>query len=314
MRNLLRSSLALIVWTLIVWTLVGSNAGAQAWTQPAGNAYLKVAHGRTSVQNQFDLDGKVIPFIDGISGDAFRDRSVYLYGEFGVVPGFTLVAMVPIKNLTVVVGDGEEQSTVGVSDIELRGRIDLRPLLGGIDGMMASAISIGARLPTGYTRNLSPSVGSGQMDLHVSFSLGRSFHPLPVYAQATAGFENRLRAFGLSRTIECLDSNDIPCVAASEPDFDNEWLYSSEVGVFAGSRVLIQFLLTGIHSVNTPEELFDVTNPIPTRRRFMKLGSGVTVTVGKGVGASLQVFRTVSGRNTIRATEYFFGIEYKIAN
>ncbi|NND70804.1 MAG: hypothetical protein HKN43_04435 [Rhodothermales bacterium] len=297
---------------LLLSSLAVASASAQAWTQPAGNAYLKVAHGRTAVHEQFDLDGNVIPFIEGVAGDTFLDRSVYLYGEFGVIPGFTFVAMVPIKNLTVIVDEGIEQATVGIADIEVRGRLDLRPLLGATGGALASAFSVGARLPTGYTRNLSPSVGSGQLDLHMSLSLGRSFHPVPVYAQASAGFENRSRVFGLSRTIDCTGSNDIPCIPADEPDFDNEWLYSAEVGVSAGSRILIQFLLNGIRSVNAPEELFDVTNPIPTRRRFTKLGSGVTVAVGKGVGASLQIFRTASGRNTIRATEYFFGLEYKI--
>jgi hypothetical protein len=304
--------LPILILFLVVSGTFARKASTQAWTQPSGNAYLKIAHGRTSVQEQFDLGGNTIPFIEGVAGDAFRDRSVYLYGEFGVIPGLTLVTMIPVKNLTVILEDGTEQSTVGVADVELRGRVDLRPLLGIQDGATASAFSLGARLPTGYARNLSPSVGSGQVDLHVSFSVGRSFYPVPVYAQARAGFENRSRAFGLSRTIECTESSEIPCVEAGEPDFDNEWLYSSEVGISAGSRVLIQFLLNGIRSINAPDELFDVNNPIPTRRRFTKFGTGITFSLARGIGTSLQVFRTVSGRNTIRATEYFFGVEYKI--
>ena len=303
-----------IAWTLLLCAAIHSDVAAQAWTQPVGDAYIKVAHGRTSVAEQFDLDGNTIPFIDGVTGDSFRDRSVYMYGEFGVIPGFTLITMVPIKNLTVVLEDNDELTTVGIADVELRGRIDLRPLLGQTEGGTATAISVGVRVPTGYTRNLSPSVGAGQMDLHFSLGLGRSFYPLPVYAQVAAGFENRLQMFGLSRIIECTPTSDIPCVAASEPTFDNEWLYSAEAGVNAGKRFLIQVLLNGIRSVNRPDELFDIGNPIPTRRRFLKLGSGLTVAAGKGVGASLQVFRTVAGRNTIRATEFFFGLEYKVSH
>lgn len=286
---------------------------AQAWTQPAGSAYLKVAHGRTSVSEQYDVNGNVAPFSEDVDGDAFFDRSVYLYGEVGLLSGLTLVGMVPIKNISVM-QDSERLQTVGVGDVELRARVDLLPLLGPGDEATALAFSIGARLPSGYTRNISPSVGSGQTDLQVGLALGRSFSPVPVYAQAGVSFVNRLSMYGLSRAIDCTSDSDIPCGTDVQADFDNEWVYRFEAGVSVGTRTLIQLLSEGRRSVNEPEEQFEVLNPIPTRSRFFKIGSGITVSPTEAVGISVQMFRAVSGRNTLRSTEVFVGVEYKLSD
>ena len=289
-----------------------SSVIAQAWTQPPGSAYLKVAHGRTAVSEQFDVNGDVAPFSETVVGDAFFDRSIYLYAEVGVIAGITAVGMIPIKNISVEQEDGRLQ-TVGVGDVELRARLDLRPLVGIADDATALAFSAGARLPSGYTRNLSPSVGSGQTDLQLGLALGRSFHPVPVYAQTGISFVNRLSMFGLSRAIDCTDVNDLACVDDVLPEFDNEWVYSVEVGVSIGSRLLLQLLASGTRSVNEPTEQFQEVNPIATRKRFFKVGSGVTLSITESVGTSLQIFRTTAGRNTIRSTDVFVGVEYRIS-
>ena len=103
-------AISILVAAIVFFGLPRAALG-QAWTQDKGNAYLKIAHGRTSVSDQYDLDGNSIPFIASIDGDAFFDRSVYLYGEFGVLNGFTLVGMIPIKNVAVLNSDGEEQNS-----------------------------------------------------------------------------------------------------------------------------------------------------------------------------------------------------------
>lgn len=296
---------------LLVVAFVPDSAG-QAWTQPVGTAYLKVTHGRATVSEQFDVNGKAAPFSATVEGDAFFDRSVYLYGEFGILPGLTAVGMLPVKNISVQQEDQRLQ-TVGVGDIELRARVDLRPLVGiTAEDATALAFSAGVRLPSGYTRNLSPSVGSGQTDLQLGMALGRGFYPLPVYVQTGIAFVNRLAMFGLSRAIECTSNIDIACGEDVQPNFDNEWIYSFEMGVSVGSRLLIQLLANGTRSVNEPAEQFQSLNPIATRKRFFKLGGGVTVSVSDAVGASVQVFRTTAGRNTLRSTDVFLGIEYRL--
>lgn len=300
-----------IIATLLLALLIPLDALAQAWTQPAGHAYLKVAHGRTSVSDQYTVTGDVAPFTEDVEGDAFFDRSIYLYGEVGLLPGLTLVSMLPVKNISVE-QDSARLQTVGLGDIEIRARIDLRPLLGPLDESTAIALSMGTRLPSGYTRNLSPSVGAGQTNLQVGLSLGHAFHPVPIYMQGNVTFVNRLSMYGLSRAIECTTDTDIPCSEDIQPDFDDEWIYRFETGISIGSSVLVQALAEGKRSLNKPDEQFEALNPIPTRSRFLKLGSGVTVSPTESIGLSVQLFRTVAGRNTLRSTEIFLGVEYKI--
>lgn len=307
--------LPMMRWSFLPLFLAGFllpfTAHAQAWTQPRGEAYVKVSHGRSTAAEQYDFEGAVLPYADNVDGDAFFDRSLYLYGEYGLSDSFTLVALLPYKRLTVE-DAAFEYTTGGIGSIMVGGRYNLKPLVGGAGTPQTLAVNAMFTLPAGYTRNFAPSIGPGQVDVQASLNYGVSLFPLPAYAQVGAGYRVRTDAFGLSGSTECQPGRDVNCVVDAQPAYDNEWLVNAEIGSTPQPWILVQGLLQGVFSANAPtaQTSFTASNPIATRQRFLKLGGGVTLYPIPQIGLSVQGFATPYGRNTIRSTDWFFGVEY----
>ena len=289
-------------------------ARAQAWTQPREHAYLKLSHGRATASEQYRFDGEVAPYADDVDGDAFFDRSVYLYAEYGLTDDLTLVALVPYKRLRVQ-DAAFEQASEGFGSIQVGLRISLEDNLGIAGERHAVAANVSASVPTGYTRNFAPSVGSGQVDVQALFSYGASLWPvLPGYAQAALGYRYRSALYAFSEAIDCEDSAAVTCIPDTEPKFDDELLFSGEFGLSAGRWALVQVLAQGVWSNKPPnaETTFSPRNPIPTRQRYIKAGGGLTLYPFRALGLGVQVFFTPVGRNTVRSTDVFWGVEYRL--
>ena len=166
-------------------------------------------------------------------------------------------------------------------------------------------------VPTGYTRNFSPAIGAGQADLQGTFSYGLSLYPLPAYAQAYLGYRHRSEVYAFSGTTNCA-AGENTCIEDIQPDYGDEWLFGAEVGVSLDRWALVQALVQGTWSNTPPETNFDPSNPFPTHARYVKTGAGLTVYPLRDVGLSVQVFTTPYGRNTVRSTDWFWGIEYRV--
>lgn len=281
-------------------------AQAQAWTQPKGHGYFKVSYGQAGAGEQFDFAGDRIPYAEGVSGDAFQDRSVYLYGEYGVTDRLTVVTLLPRKRLTVHTANGDEQSTDGLGSamLGLRWRSTQTTL-------SSLAINVAAVVPMGYARNRTPAIGPGQADVQANLAYGRSLYPLPGYAQASLGFRFRSEVYAFSRAIDC-PTGTSTCQSDLQPSYDDEWLFAAEAGLSLDRWALLQVLTHGVWSNQPPETGFDPANPIPTRQRYFKAGLGVTLYPFPDVGLGVQYFTTPYGRNTVRSHDWFFGLEYKL--
>ena len=241
--------------------------------------------------------------------DTFVDRSHYLYAEYGLVSGVTVVALVPFKKLTVRDGGGE-RTTSSIGSVMIGTRLGLNGALGLGESANALAANVMLTLPAGYERNAAPSVGPGQADVQATFSYGRSLYPAPAYFQAAAGFRYRSDLFALSSVADCDPTMSTTCVEDVQPNYDNEWLLNAEFGASISSYVLVQLLAQGVFSNNPPTEGFAAANPNALRQRFSKVGVGVTVYPIRFIGVSVQYFGTVSGKNTVASNDYFLGIEY----
>lgn len=298
----------------ILGSLSMQTARAQAWPLPKGDAYVKLSLQDSRAAKQYRFDGEVKPYADNVDGDAFFDRSLYLYAEYGLTNDLTLVTLVPYKRLRVL-DAAFEYETEGIGSLILGLRIGLKERLGiRPDSRHALATTISATIPTGYTRNFTPAIGPGQLDLQGTLSYGISMYPFPGYAQAWLGYRYRSQFYGFSTTIPCQEGRDINCIRGTEPKYDDEVLFSGEAGVSLGRWALLQVLGYGVWSNNppTPGTSFTPRNPIPTRQRFIKTGFGVTIYPIVGLGFSIQYYVTPYGRNTVKSTDIFFGIEYKI--
>ncbi len=293
-----------------VLLLSASGALAQAWPQPEGGVYLKLSHGRSDADQQFNSDGNARPYAEGVKDHAFADRSGYLYAEYGLTPRLTLVGLLPFKTLTTRDLDFEYAAqAVGSAQIGARyGLADLFRLSGT---RHTAAVAGLLTIPLGYERNRTPAVGTGQVDAQASLHYGLSLYPLPLYAQVGGGYRMRSDVYVFSSTVDCVPNRSIGCTADTRPDYGNEWFYTAEVGASDGRWMLLQALVQGVSSTQIIEpERITADGGLPTRQRFLKVGGGITVYPLAAVGVSIQAFRTPVGANTIRSTDVFVGIEY----
>ncbi len=299
---------ALLTALVLAILLPGSMAKGQAWTQPLGKAYVKVSQQRATASEQFTANGARAPYANNVEGDAFVDNSAYLYAEVGVRKNMTAILLVPYKRFTVKSADGPggrpganppiESSASGVEKIQLGLRWDASELFGLEESSPnRMALNVSVRIPAFYTLDATPSLGPGQVDIEAMLFFGRSFWPAPVYAQAGAGYRIRSGIYGFSSG------------GSNEPSYGDEWLLHGEAGVSLGRWALIQGLMFGVVSNQAPTAALDPQNPVPTHQRYIKLGGGLVLYPVDRLGLSFQFFQTVDGANTIRSTDFFFGLE-----
>ncbi|GIV58175.1 MAG: hypothetical protein KatS3mg042_1088 [Rhodothermaceae bacterium] len=319
MNNQIAGRVAVWMVGLSLLLGTGSMVRAQAWTLAPGAGYLKVFYGKVTAAEQYTFDGRRTDFIDGLPGDTFRDRSLYLYGEVGVKEHVSLFFSLPYKR--VFIRDHAFRfRTFGLGTVTVGGRIGLLPLLGWRSSPHALALNVALGLPTGYTRNYAPSVDPGQVDVAAVLSYGISFYPFPGYAQVGIGGRLRTPLYVFSHRIDCQPGRDVHCIEDRRVDYGDELLWSAELGgTLFGGGVLVQVLANGRWSWQPPRVGFSALNPIPLRQRYVKVGGGMTLFPFRwlgssrlgAVGWSLQYFITPYGRNTIRSRDLFAGISYR---
>lgn len=307
---------------LAAWGAAPPSANAQAWTMGSGETYVKLSYGSVTATQRYTFDGAVADYSSfsesQIPGVPFRDQSLYLYTETGLSDRFTLVLNVPYKRITVL-EPSLRYRTRAFGDVQVAGRYDVAGLFGGL-GANALAVNLSASLPMGYTRNYNPSAGTGQANASVTLDYGRSFYPLPLYAQVGAGYRYRSGWYGLSQAKQGCNSA-IDCTEDNTAALGDEWVFSAEVGSTPlGGAVLVQALARGVWSVETPDASFSILNPLPTRQRYVKVGGGLTLYPMQWIagetldplGLSVQYFVTPIGANTIRSQDLFVGVEYRL--
>ena len=84
--------------------------------------------------------------------------------------------------------------------------------------------------------------------------------------------------------------------------------------------LFFQALTNGVWSVDTPQIGFTAINPIPTVQRYIKTGGGFGIYPFRvtrwyslaDLGLTVQYFFTPYGRNAIKSTDLFAGIEYRV--
>jgi|GEM_PF-1203481 len=311
------------IGTFVALALIGALTPAPAWGQawPAsrGAFYAKVARSDIRASDQFTFDGRRSDFIDGVAGNAFVDQSYHLYTEWGLLDNLTVVLSAPFKQLAVH-DLAFRYETAAIGSVSIGLRFGLFPLLGIRPSAIAMAMNLGATVPTGYTRNLTPSAGAGQVDAHALIGIGLSFWPTAAYVQAAGGYRYRSSYYGLSKAVACTAGVDLFCIRDTRPAFGDEWLFQAEAGLtLLSGTFFVQALGQGVWSVETPRIGFTALNPIPTHQRYFKAGAGLTVYPFKltrafrfeNVGFGVQAFLTPYGRNTIDSQDFFFGIDFR---
>lgn len=294
------------LWLLAVSTLCPARADAQAWTQQPGHAYLKLSYGASTARDQYAFDGRRKPYADDVAGNAFFDRSLYAYGEFGLVETLTLSVAGAYKRTIVTDGSFRYESGA-LGDTELGARWSPQLIKAWLPSGGAMALNLKVGLPTGYTRNIFPAPGEGPANGSLSLDYGQSLGGWG-YTQWGVGYRVRTGWYGLTQATACDPASDRLCVADETPDLGDEALGRGELGVRPWSWLLLQAQGELVWSLQAPGVGFAVGQTRPVRRRWARTNFGVLVEPVRHLGISATVGGTVWGQNTVRAFDVFLGL------
>lgn len=293
---------------------------SSAWTRPKNELWALLSYGSIVAGDQFLVGGGTDDFIQGLDETTFVDESFYTQFAFGLEDWLTLSLELPFKRINIR-RQRFDTFTEAFGDMYFGVRLGILELL-EVKAPVVWSAEMGVQLPTGYTRNLTPSVGAGNIVFDLKTTVGAGFNianVLPVYTQGGIGFRARSTAFALSASVECPSANEIDCVLDQQPRFGDELLFLTELGVTPFNGALLAFgKVMGEISLQEPRVGFTTNNPIPVRQRNVKVGGGMfvypfrffQVPYAENIGLAAQYYSMVWGENTPKTDMRFIGIEY----
>ena len=260
-------------------------AFAGAWTLEKGQVWSKITGLYQATDEHFDRDGEP----SGFPAD-YTSREVYLDVYYGVTKRFDLgVQFAAInrkfENFTSnrhreMFGYRAKES--GLGDIRVFGKVNLahEPVVG--------TLMLGIKAPTGDFRAApeAMSAGNGQWDVEVVAQIGKSFYPIPAYANIDLGY--RLR-----ETNETIHHNP-----------DDELIYNLEVGASPVEMLNVALKLEGISGSGRR-----VTYAIPTA--IVSLPQGLALEAAARVSVLGRADPALGAPYTFFAgSTFLFGISY----
>lgn len=160
----------------------GTNAVAGPWLQPEGHSLWINTFGVSQTTNYAGIQNPA--YGDG----TFRRFGVGTYGEYGLTDRITLSAAADAQLRQLDTGSAL-LSTGGVGDIETAARAAVWQ-----SGAWTVATQGVVKVPTGYSPNVNPALGNGQVDLEPRMLVGRGFTigAWPAFADIGGGYRFRL--------------------------------------------------------------------------------------------------------------------------
>ena len=222
-----------------------------AWTLEKGQVWGKITGLYQATDEHYGKDGDP----SGFPAD-YTSREVYLDVFYGVTKRFDLgVQFAAInrkfENFTATRHRnmfGYRARESGLGDIRVFGKVNLvhEPVVG--------TLKLGIKAPSGDFRAApeAMSAGNGQWDVEVIAQIGKSYWPIPIYANIDLGY--RLR-----ETNETIHHNP-----------DDELIYNVEVGGSPVERVNLALKLEGISGAGRR-----ITYAIPTILVSLPQGLGI---------------------------------------
>ena len=297
---------AVALVTLLLSALLPSPTLAGAWVQNKDGYFLKISSSYLFTRKELQRNGDSQDIFeeDQTKIDTwFRDISILLYLEYGLLDRLTLVTDLPFKistsRETEIALPGAPARRItrtngGLADLHLALRTPL------VRGPLVMSLQGGVKIPLGYSRepdNDGPPLGTGQVDGEVFILIGQSLYPLPAYIEAGIGY--RFRGGELRDEVE----------------------YAIEGG-FTWGRLFAKLRFNGLQ--NTRNELPDlagatVQTPLPGGggaiqdviagdQDVFKLTPAVSLRLADGISINAEAYHVVSGANTTLGTTYAFGL------
>lgn len=207
------------VYCIAVCLLLGwvVDADAGAWTLPKGKLWAKATYFQQSTNEwyvaspQF-IDGQVVSTGQRTRynfGGQYQSKALFVEGFYGLSDRFDIGVQIPYFDQSFADQTRSQPvAAAGLSDMRIVAKLRL------IDKPFLVALKAGIKMPTGEFKNedgLIP-VGEGQWDYDLVTQFGRSFWPLPLYANVDIGFRLRTKNDEIDR------------------DPGDEWFLNAELG------------------------------------------------------------------------------------
>ncbi len=282
----------------IALTSLPSVALAGGWTQEKGHVYGKITYGTSSANQVFRFDGTEKYPTDSppftVRDYPLADRSIFLYAEYGLLNELTLIGSGVLKR-TIVTTPVERRETSGLGDLGLAAKYRLAEF----DQQVVSA-TLGFTIPTGYTRDLTPPLGSGNLNVELAANYGISFYPAPAYATGSVGYRVRPSIY-----LSSLQNEN----AGFDPNYADEIFADAEAGYTFADRVLVHGMARFVTSTRIGTNDFDVTHP-PETQQYLKLGGGAIFKVHSGIELSVDAMVTPMGKKATKSFDLMIGVAY----
>ncbi len=277
--------------------LLPDTAWGGAWTLDKGHVWGKVTYMSQSTDQHYDADGKAVE----IPWDArFQSQQVYFNLYYGLTDQFDLGLQVPyISNKFVDKDETNDIATPppalepesGIGDLRGFAKINL---LQRAD--FVGTLKLGFKLPVGEYRPVPEalSITGGQWDFDAVAQIGRSFWPVPAYANLDLGY--RLRG-------EYKDTDDVEPDRSYTPGA--EIVFNLEAGYSPMERLLVALKYEGVAGA----EYDAVSNPGTPEN----LSQSVTYLVPMVlVGLHPDLSLEAAARLTASGSRYFAGPTYTV--
>ena len=171
-----------------------------AWTQPRGDAFVKltwISYEADEFPNDLQMGLRDIENPDDVLDFAFQSdfesQQAFLYAEYGLRERLTAIVTGVVGDLAVT-QRLETLSTSGIGDLELglKYQVSRSPVV--------TASYVRVKLPTGYRKNQSPVMGTGEVDAELgligSRAYGRAFLSLQGGLRLRGGqYSNQIPLF-----------------------------------------------------------------------------------------------------------------------
>lgn len=277
-----------VLAVLVVLLVFPSAARAGAWAQKDKGLYAKASIVRSSAGRQYKENGETFQLLSENEPGSFTLWGLLVYGEFGLLPKLT-VTMSTQLSTAAVESDLIEVRTSGMGDVRtgLKFQFLDEPLVMSVMGTVTT--------PTGYTPDPSvtkaPTLGLGVPMYEGSLLIGKSFHPLPMYASAQTGF--RYRGSRLSR-------------GGDTVDYPPEIPYLAEVGVQPVDWLWVRGVVNGVHGLGDPDAL-DAFSLSPLTQSYTKVGPSLIFNLGEHYQINVDYLYTATGVNAVQSHDITVG-------
>ncbi len=280
--------------------LLPQMAAAGAWTLEQGQMWSKVTVMSQSTEQHYDADGEAV---DMPADARYESSQVYFDIRYGVTDQIDLGLQIPYLSNKFV--DKDESNDVatpppaletesGIGDIRGFAKINL---VNSAD--LVGTLKLGFKAPMGDYREVPEalSITGGQWDFDVVAQLGRSFYPVPVYANVDLGY--RWRG-------EYTDSDPNPDRSYTP---GAEFVLNAEAGYSPMDKLLVALKYESISGAEY-DALSNPGQPETLNQSVSYLAPTVLVGLHPNVSLEAQARMTVSGNRYFAGSTYGVGLSF----